>query len=153
MACEFFNITCLLHSFLIMLVPKTWLMLAHQVNQISISLSGWLFLLTLPNRHMLLRGTAAWIVCTFKGTTWVTKALFQKDGSRKWRIRIPPPGKRTPLGPGIKDAVGRMGLDSWIRLPKWSFSVFGTQARPQPDTPCSVALEFLTEFGTVSASN
>lgn len=42
----------------------------------------------------------------------VTKALFQKDRSRKWRIRIPPPGKRMPLGQGTTGAGGRMGLDS-----------------------------------------
>lgn len=78
----------------------------------------------------------------------VAKALFQKDRSRKWRIRIPPPGKRTPLGRGTTDARGRMGLDSWILLPKQSFSVFGTQARLQADTPCFVALKLLTKFDT-----
>lgn len=143
------------HFFLIklhlFLSPKTWVTLVCQVNQISGS--GWLFLFTLPSRQAFDKNCSMGWLClqrkyVGKPGERVTKALFQKDRSRKWRIWIPRPGNRMPLGQGTTDACGKMGLDSWILLPKQSFSVFGTQARPQADTPCFVALECLTKFNT-----
>lgn len=155
-AYELFNITCSLHF----LVPKTWVIPARPVNQISISKSGWLFVSFNASQqtHAFEKNTS--LGCLYlqrnyvsKPGQHVTKALFQKHSSRKWRIRIPPSCKRMPLSLGIKNAVSRMSLNSWTGLPKWSSSVFGTQARPQPDVPCFVALEFLNKFGTFSASN
>lgn len=42
----------------------------------------------------------------------VTKGLFQKDNSRKWRYRFSPPDERMLLVLGIMDTMGRISLDS-----------------------------------------